>query len=376
MRLAVNGRFLTARPTGVQRVARELVREMIRQLREPECLTLFVPRGHEPSPELRGARIPVTGRLGGIPWEQLELPARTLRGYDVSLDPANAGPVWGGRRVLVLHDVLPLTHPDGYSPAFREWFRRVVVTAARRARRVVTFSEWSKEQAVRAIGLRPERVVVAIQGTRPFRDPAATGAVRAVLDRLGVASGYVLATGLGDPRKNVEFLADVMEVLRRRPGPGPLLVLTGAGYRHVHPPVEATRHPDVRRLGHVTDADLRALYTGAGAFCFPSLAEGFGRPPLEAMACGAPVITAPYGSAREVLGDAASIVPLEPGAWADAIEEALTDGPGRRRRVARGRAHAARFRWEDTARQVFEACRAAAAEGAGPHESATPSGSD
>jgi glycosyltransferase involved in cell wall biosynthesis len=156
----------------------------------------------------------------------------------------------------------------------------------------------------------------------------------------------------------------------------PALVIVGGGAEHVFAtaaasaegaPAEAgalqeSAGPPTLRLGHVDDETLRALYTGAAAFCFPSLAEGFGRPPLEALACGTPVVAAPYGPAREVLRDAAEILPLDVGLWLAALERLTRAGPPRGFSERAGvvvRAH----RWEDGAEAALAMCaRAASAE--------------
>lgn len=355
MNLAVNGRFLAAEPiTGVQRVGRRIVAA----LADTADVTLYLPRGVEAPEDLEACRV-VRGRLSGVAWEQLELPARALgNGTGLSLDPANAGPVLGGRRVMVLHDVFPVTHPEWYTARFRQWFKQVVARSARRAVAIVMFSEWARQEAIRAIGLDPGRIVVARQGTAPFDGPPSEEEIRSTLSRLGLRPGYVLATGEGDPRKNTGFLRPVLDAMAE--AERPTVVLTGAPFRHVRPPAWPAEAFPARRLGFVPDRELRALYAGAGVFCFPSLAEGFGRPPLEAMACGTPVIAGRYGSAREVLGGAARILPLEPRAWADAIRRMLTDPAERRRWADRGRRHAEGWHWDRTARLVLDVCRSAA----------------
>ena len=369
MNLAINGRFLAAEPvTGVQRVARQIVAG----LGQTADITLYLPRGAEAPGELDACRV-VRGTLSGVPWEQLELPARALgNGTGLSLDPANAGPVLGGRRVMVLHDVFPVTHPEWYTARFRQWFRLVVARAARRAVGVVMFSEWARQEAIRAIGLEPGRIVVARQGTAPFDGPPPRDEVRSTLSRLGLRPGYVLATGEGDPRKNTGFLGQVLGAMDE--AERPTLVLTGAPFRHVRPPTGPAQAFPARRLGFVSDRELRALYAGAGVFCFPSLAEGFGRPPLEAMACGTPVIAGSYGSAREVLGDAARILPLEPRTWADAIRRMLADSAERQRWASRGRRHADGWHWDRTARMVLDLCRSAAPGGRADVPPAGPGG--
>lgn len=374
MRMAVNGRFLAVRPTGVQRVARRLVLA----LAERTDLTLLLPRGCESPADIRAATVP--GRLSGVLWEQLELPARTRTGYDVCLHAANAGPLWGGRRVLILHDVFPLTHPEWYTRSFRAWFRTVVARAARGADRIIMFSEWAKRQASTAIGVPGQRVTVVTQGTGPFDGPASHDLIEDTLSRFGLAPGFLLATGAGDARKNLGFLHDVMQRLASGGGETPTLVVTGAPYGHVQsrapeapgtgpaagtgtavtsdgPGGGGVTAPAARSLGYVTDAELHALYSAAGVFCSPSLAEGFGRSPLEAMACGTPVIAAKYGSAREVLGDGARILPLDAPEWARAIRQIRTDPDVAAGLRAAGRARARSYRWDLAAEQVLTACR-------------------
>jgi glycosyltransferase involved in cell wall biosynthesis len=116
----------------------------------------------------------------------------------------------------------------------------------------------------------------------------------------------------------------------------------------------------VHWLGRVNDRDLHALYTDARVFCFPSIAEGFGRPPLEALACGTPAVVAPYGPAREVLGNAARIVALDPNAWVDALVRIIDDDAEHARCSAEGMRQAARFGWDAAAAEVFAVCTAAA----------------
>ena len=352
MRLGVNGRFYGTRTSGVQRVAGALVERLCDRAE----VTLRIPRGCIVPEDVRRRAEVREGRLRGPAWEQLELPARG-RGGALELDPANAGPAWGGRRVLILHDVLPLSHPDAYSRSFRSWFAQVVSRSARRARKVIMFSEWARREAIQHLGLQPERVRVLTQGLEPFHEPAPVERVRATLDRFGLSRPYILATGAGDSRKNAAFLRRVLERLPGGPAGAPTLVLVGAPYRHVHrPDGNAAWGVDVRHLGHVTDQELQALYTAARVFCFPSLAEGFGRPPLEAMGCGTPVVAADYGSAAEVLGEAAVLLPLDAAAWGVTLRELLEDDELRGSRAAAGRAHARRFRWDAAVEGLLEAC--------------------
>ncbi|MBW3534814.1 MAG: hypothetical protein KY453_06275, partial [Gemmatimonadetes bacterium] len=224
MRIAVNGRFCAVRPTGVQRVARELVR----RLPGSADVTLHLPRRASAAGWPQPVRTRF-GRLDGPLWEQLELPWRRGRdGYDVALDPANAGPRTGDRRVLLLHDVFPVTHPEWYGAAFRRWFVAAVAPSARRAARVVMFTRWAREQAVDALGLDPARVAVLGQGVEPFDEPVTDEEARRALERFGLPPAFVLATGGGDPRKNTLFMEEVAAHLHGLP-----VVVVGAAYGHV-----------------------------------------------------------------------------------------------------------------------------------------------
>lgn len=271
MRIAVNGRFLAARTTGVQRVAREVVAALTRTA----DVTVLTPRGVAHT----GAGTAASGWTRGVVWEQLELPLRRgLGDYDVALDPANAGPLLGGRRILVLSDAFPLTHPEWYGPAFRRWFRLVVAPAARRAERVIMFSRWAREQAITAMGLDADRVVIATQGTAPFHEPAPRPRVDTVRARLGLSSPYLLATGVGDARKNVPFLRQVLDRLRDEYRANPALALTGAPYPYVHagtpPPGRGRLPPPRARLRRRAPRPLH----GRGSVLLPVPGRGL-RPP-------------------------------------------------------------------------------------------------
>lgn len=352
MILGVNGRFYGAPVTGVQRFAREVTDRLLR--RQPTILLLPAgvpePRGLPP-----GTRV-VRGRLGGHLWEQLELPAmaRSLR-CSVLLHLAGTAPLVGNGDVLVIHDVLPLTDPAWFRTGFRIWRTAVLRRAAPRARRIVTVSAWAAAEIARSLRIEPRRIVVSPQGLAPFDRPAPAAAVAAVRAAYGLEHPFILAVGAADPRKNLAFLGRVLLRWRERGGCPPTLVVAGGAAPRLFAP--AAPWPDgldLRVLGRVDDPALHAIYTAAAALCHPARAEGFGRPPLEALACGTPAVVADYACAREVLGDSATILPLDPDRWVDA----LTPLAGAPRRVP----PAARYSWDDAAEAVLEACRAADAE--------------
>ncbi|GMV05522.1 MAG: glycoside hydrolase [Gemmatimonadota bacterium] len=364
--MGVNGRFYQARVTGVQRFAREVAR----RLPAYADVTVLLPAGATDEDLPPGARVE-RGSLPGRAWEHAELPFRA-RALDVVLHPANVAPLWGPAGVLVLHDVLPHTDREAFRGAYAAWARGVGGAAARRSRVVVTVSRWSAEQITYTLRIPGERIAVVPQGTAPLDAPAPAERVAEVRRRFGIEGPYFLSVAGGDPRKGSDFLRALWLEGDGPPGAG--LVTVGGTHAAIHPRGGgAGGSPRGHRpgcepaphtvLGHVADEDLRALYTGAVALLFPSRGEGFGRPPLEALACGTPAVVAPYGPAREVLGDAADVVPLDPAAWRAAVGALLGEAPEARAvRARRGRERAATFSWDAAAEAVARVC-ARAAEG-------------
>ena len=350
MRLGINGRFLCARPTGVQRFAYEVTTRLC----ERRDTTVLVPSNHTGA-GVTGARLK-RGRLGGVFWEQLELPGAARRaGVDVLLHLANACPRFGGPHVQLLHDLTPLTRPEDFHAVYRLWVRWAHVAPARSAAGLLTVSEHARSEIARATGISPDRMRIVRQGAGPLDTPADAETVVAVRARHRIPERYFLAMGVGDRRKGLDFLRDVYSRWSVERGRDVALVVVGDSYERVHRDVPD--HSALLALGHVPDEDLRALYTGSLAFLFPSVEEGFGRSPLEALACGTRVVVAPYPAAAEVLGDGADLVRREIDDWVRALD-AICAEPSQRRseRIARGREWAADFTWEQATEEILSVC--------------------
>jgi glycosyltransferase involved in cell wall biosynthesis len=358
MRLGINGRFRAARITGVQRVAHAL----LKRLPHLTPCTLFLPHGSVPPADLPPHVRVCTGRLRGHAWEQLELPGvARADGCDVMLHLAGTVPRGGPPGIALLHDVLPLTNPEWFSRRYVAWFRYAVGRNARRTARIITVSSWSADEIRRALRMPTRRVTVIPQAVAPFDAPAPAEEVVRIRDELRLPDRYLLALGWGDPRKNVSFLFRVRDTWHATGEAPPVLVVVGAALPRVHGrPPERPADPDIHLLGHVEDRVLHALYTGATALCFPSLAEGHGRPPLEAAACGAPAVAAPYTAALEVLGERADIVPLDADAWVAALRSLERDPSRRAANVEHLRSRTRHLTWDASAQAVLNACSAVA----------------
>jgi len=264
------------------------------------------------------------------------------------------------RTVLTIHDLTILLFPQLHPPKRLALMGPALVPAARRADRIVASSACTRDDVLKLLPVEPERVVVVPGGIDPIFEPKPAAEVAACLAPLGLRAGeYLLFLGTIEPRKNLARLLHAVERAGSEIGP---LVLAGekgwnnAGIRHAV--ARLARDGRVRDLGYVPD-DLRvALYAGARAFVYPSLYEGFGMPPLEAIACGTPVVTSNVSSLPEVMGDAALFVdPEDVSALASGLTRLWRDEALRADLRARGLARAREFSWDRTARLMLDVYR-------------------
>jgi glycosyltransferase involved in cell wall biosynthesis len=266
--------------------------------------------------------------------EQVELP-RLLAGIDLFHATSFSVPAFSALPlVLTLHDATHLALPEHASMAALLYHRTVVRRAARRAVRVLTSSEFSAGELLAHYGITRDRILIAPDAIDLA--PAAPSAPR-LPPGMSPERPYLLYVGNGKPHKNVEVLVMAHALLRDAPS----LLLCGDG-------VQQFVGPNVHHLTDASDEELSALYRGAALFLFPSLMEGFGLPPLEAAACGAPVVLADGSALGEIWAGVAPLLPPhDPGRWAQTIADLLADDVARRALADRGAALAARFRsWQ------------------------------
>jgi glycosyltransferase involved in cell wall biosynthesis len=287
-------------------------------------------------------------------WEQVRLPLAARRaGADVLHCPANSGPRFPlVPAVITIHDLIPLEMEPG-SAATRAWAAKVAV-AARKARRIITPSEYSKRQLVERHHVLPEKITVNYwapdQACRRVTD--AVELTRARL-RYGLSPNrpYVLGFGASDPRKNTQRILEAWARMSARFRENVALVLVGiqepalTAYRRLAG--ELSLGSGVSLHGFAEEQDLPALLSGATALCYPSLAEGFGLPILDAFVCGTAVLTSSGSSLPEVAGDAALLVdPQQVESIRAGLEQLLDDEKHRAALVAKGHERVKQFSWE------------------------------
>jgi glycosyltransferase involved in cell wall biosynthesis len=329
--IIINARA-AARPqiTGVERWAREMA------VRLPEI---------DPERYVVMRPPPALSKRPGQAWEQLLLPAAARRQRaGVIYNPAHLAPLAWPANVVQIHDAVALRHPEWYSPAYVRWQRAMMPRVARRAKLVITVSEFSRAELIEFLGVPGERIRV-VPGGVDARFSAAVD-FEPVCARLGLTKPYVLAVGDRGPRKNLEALRPAIARLRKE---GIELVIAGGGRGHQLGASLEGAHD----LGYVADEDLPALYAGARAFAQPSLHEGFGLTVLEAMAAGVPVVASGRAALPEVVTGAGLLAdPDDWGLFGAAVVEAATDNQQRARLREGGRRVAARYTWERAANTV------------------------
>ncbi|MGY4830601.1 glycosyltransferase family 4 protein [Sphaerotilaceae bacterium SBD11-9] len=350
----INGKFTAQRTTGVQRVAACVVEAldglapslaMAKDMR----FVLLCPPGPA-TPVLQNIEVRHIGSTGGRLhfWEQIVLPMAS-RGA-LLLNLAGSAPLMKRRQLCTFHDAAVFDCPQAHARAFAAWYRFLFRRLARRARSLLTISNFSKSRLVARLGIAPERVtVIGGSGQHMGRIRGRVGA----LERLGLtAGGYFVAVGSANPVKNFSSLLRAFAALPERCD-ARLVIVGDQNPRVFAPDGQAIDVPRVVHAGALADEELKALYEAALGLVFPSTYEGFGLPPLEAMNCGCPVAASHAASIPEACGHAALYFdPFDLGGISAAMMR-LFDEPGLREELrTQGAARAANLSWEMAARQV------------------------
>lgn len=352
-------RAIADHPTGTETYSRELVKALL-SLDSSHRFRLYF-RSAPPSSLFRGAELrpiplPRLWTHVRLAWEMARHPP------DLLFVPAHVLPPIQPRRTLVtVHDVGYRAFPEAHPPLQRLYLDLSTRWNARTASHVLTDSQATKEDLVTCYGVDAHKVTVAYPGRdaslQPVRD---NDAVRAAKARYGIVEDYFLYLGTLQPRKNLRRLVEAFhQFIAGRTSPPIQLVLAGKpGWLCDELLAELERGELGSRVhlpGYIAQDDKATLLSGATAFVFPSLHEGFGLPVVEAQACGCPVITSTTSSLPEAAGDAAILVdPRDTGAIAEAMERLGSNPNLRAALIERGLTNAQRFSWRACARTVLD----------------------
>jgi len=330
MTIFINARVFSHPAGGVRRYATEVTACL------NDDVVLFQPRD--------AAR----GWQGHI-WEQFSLP-RMLPADGLLWSPANTGPLGLNRQIISIHDVGVLDHPEWYSRSFAAWYRFAIPQIARKCRKIITLSRFSKSRIIERLQVPDGKVAVIAPGVgEPFKpQPLSSGWRR----KLNDGRDYLLALGPIQPRKNLNVLFEAWPAIRGQWSNLDLIII-GTRDGVFGPSKYDIPQDGVCFLDSVNDDELAKLYCGAEALVYPSLYEGFGMPILEAMACGTPVIASNAPAHLEASGKAALHFKAAAADELIGAVQHLRGSESLRKKLARkGLARSRSFTWQRTARQV------------------------
>jgi glycosyltransferase involved in cell wall biosynthesis len=307
----------------------------------------------------------ITHRPARLAWEQTGLPlVAEQTGAQVVHSPHYTMPLRAGRPVVVtIHDVTFFTQPDLVPEVKGNFYRSAIRTSVRRADRIIVPSKATRDELGNALEADPTKIDVAYHGVDPglFHRPSETERER-VAARLGIRSPYIAFLGVLEPRKNVpNLIRGWVAAVEHRPQPPALVLAGGTGWDdEVDAAVAAVPdHLQVLRPGFLRFADLPGFLGGAEVVAYPSHGEGFGLPVIEAMACGAPVLTTHRLSLPEVGGDAVAYTGESAEEIATALSGLLDDEQRRAALAEAGRSRATEFTWDASAEAHLQSYRRA-----------------
>jgi glycosyltransferase involved in cell wall biosynthesis len=355
MPVIVNARFLTQPLSGVQRHCLEISKQLQTQFAPQELLFVAPPtvRHAKEAEALNVTLIP--GQTGHV-WEQVTLPTwlakQRFKGrLPPLLNMGNTMPFTYTNGLLTIHDVSFLNRA-WVSWKFSMFYRLLLPRLAKKAQKLVTVSQFSRQELAPFLSVPEESISVIYNGVSPnLAQLAKTGQLPNEVTQSG--KPYILAVSSLDPRKNFPRLIEAFKQLNH---PDLMLYIAGgreAIYNNQHLSQLLKEAPNIALLGRVSDETLAVLYRHAKLFVFPSLYEGFGLPPLEAMSCGCPTLVSRNSSLPEICGEASAYIedPTNVSELADAIAAVLEDEPLRQTLIHKGFQQAEKFTWEHSGTQ-------------------------
>ena len=271
-------------------------------------------------------------------------------------------PFWNRRSVVTIHDLSALLHREKHRDSLARRARLRLPIVAKLARKIITPTESVKREVCEHLRVKANKVFAIPSAARQSFRPVPSEQTVETRKRLAIEDDFLLFVGTLEPRKNLLTLLKAFDQIVRQTSLRPQLVIAGGEGWLMDETFLFIKDSGIsdrlRLTGYLGDDELRALYSACRIFIYPSLYEGFGLPPLEAMACGAPVIAGRVPALREVLGNAARLVdPLSVEALAGSIVDLIENDEERRRLASSGPQHAAKFSWEQTARLTLNVYR-------------------
>ena len=298
MKYAINGRFLTQRVTGVQRFEREIIKALDKRP-EANDFCLVVPRDYDKGYKLESIEIVVIGTFKGILWEQVSFLRYLIKNHLIGINLGNVAPLLKPD-IVCIHDVKLVINPEWFNWKYVLWSKLNYINALKRGKLVLTVSEFSKSEIERLYPKRNVEISVLDEGWQHINDIEAD---TDTLERYQLKkSQYYFSLYQSIPNKNFRWVVNAA-----KNNPEEIFVVSGWNNKKINnseiDPDEIARISNIKVLGFVTDEEMKCLIKNCKAFLFPSLYEGFGLPPLEALSMKVPVLVMDIPIMHEILGD-------------------------------------------------------------------------
>ncbi|MSP14979.1 MAG: glycosyltransferase family 1 protein [Chloroflexi bacterium] len=381
MKVALDATSAFQQGAGIGRYTLGLLKALATYDRDPRHrYILFVAGPIRQVPDwLRAARnfvlisVPIPPHYMAIIWQRLRLPLfldLLVGGADIVHAPDfTLPPVLRARKILTIHDLTFMVVPQTFEPALQSYLARVVPRSITQAGLVLADSYHTRNDLLQYLHTPPSKIEILYPGIEAsYRPVTDSGLLQRVKEKYHLPNVYVLSVGTVQPRKNFSLLVHVLhQLIQARPeiaGDLHLVIVGGRGWleQELYRTIETLQmQRRVHILGYVAESDLPAIYSLARLFAFPSLYEGFGFPPLEAMACGTPVLCSDRSSLSEVVGEGGRLLPPVDRCaghsidlWAENILELLQSDSTRRTLIAAGFERVRHFTWDLTAHRLLD----------------------
>jgi len=354
MKLGVNGRtFLDKEPDGAVQTAIELTRRLNRQ--EDIDVTIYGPESStyhfEEDINICSIGWYFNHPISGVIWERTVLPYVTINDdIDVLLCPNGNAPAFPLPDVKVMMYIHDINAQKGMSSGVHGGYRKSLVPlGARFADVILTVSEFSKKEISEHLSINDDKIEVVYNGVDDIFFQSGNS------EQMELPEDYILYVGAMNPRKNIQTLIEAYEILREKQDINQKLVLIGPSNKKVYKKTDWEKDDDnIITPGFVPQPQLKYAYQNANVFVYPSLYEGFGLPPLEAMACGTPTIASNVTSLPEILGSNAKLInPSNEIELSKAIEDLLTNKDERELFSTNGKSHASKYTWDSATSQIL-----------------------
>lgn len=349
MKYYINGRFLTQRITGVQRYAREMTLALDHLLQEKTShedeYIILAPKNILERLDCQCIKMKICGRFSGHLWEQIELPYFARDGF--LLNFCNCAPLIKKNQAVTIHDAAVAAFPEAYSWQFRTWYKIMYTVLGKRLKTIFTVSNFSRDELNKYFGIPKEKIHVTYNGTEHLQNIQLDNRILARIPK-----DYVLAVSSQNPTKNFKLVLQTAEQM-----PDAQFVIAGGTNAKVFNGKTQQELPNVHYVGYVSDEELVALYRHARVFVYPSLYEGFGIPPLEAMMNGCPVIVSDQASLPEICGNNAIYCKINDGKMlCDLINKVvlLSDDKNNITRMTQNREIMEVFKWKYSIKKVID----------------------